>query len=123
MRRVILAAFVLAVCIPAAAQTDDADSKLELGQVRSLRERAETDTALSEEPRARVVALYDDAIGALETAKSRKDGDDKKPEPKKHPAGGLRNPRTDGTTVKSARDNMMERNRTAWQGRKPAESN
>ena len=68
MRLVIRAMLVLAVCIPATAQTDDADSKLDLREVRSLRERAESDTALSEELRGRVVALYDDAVGALEAA-------------------------------------------------------
>jgi small-conductance mechanosensitive channel len=69
--RLLVALFLLfaTLALPALAQTGDAAEKpLDLEEVRELRDRAASDTALSGDVRTRVLELYDGAISSLEAA-------------------------------------------------------
>ncbi|MCZ6779957.1 MAG: mechanosensitive ion channel [Acidobacteria bacterium] len=64
---------VLAALVPlgAIAQTEEApERRLDLREVRTLRQQIEKNTALDEELQVRILKLYDETIGALGTAKS-----------------------------------------------------
>jgi potassium efflux system protein len=54
--------------LPAGAQEATAEERLDLAEVRALREQVEGDATLEDDVRARALALYDEAISALQTA-------------------------------------------------------
>lgn len=86
-------------------------------EIKKLVIAKSSDVDLADKSSDYVNARFD---SALEDSARRKDGGDDGDRhhdtPKPNPANIMRNPRTDGTTPKSARDKMIERDQKAWQG-------
>jgi potassium efflux system protein len=68
-----LCLFFLVLSSSVVGQTEDAtEERSDPGEVRSLRAQAETNPTLSEETRARLLQLYDEALVAIDAAAARK---------------------------------------------------
>jgi hypothetical protein len=66
-RFLFVALLLSALALPIGAQTEDAPERsIDLAEVRTLREQAEANTALSVELQVRILELYDGAVGSLE---------------------------------------------------------